>query len=137
MSDKLRCPYTECDSCIVSFDDKRKTKLPLEVYETTKLAIPAGGGEANGEFLVFEDIWDFDNIGMSRPIPEELISGQEEPPISFSWEQHEYKLRKLLRYIICAECDKGPLGIVCEVENDEGNSMNVNLLSLASVRANA
>ncbi|CUS21179.1 LAQU0S02e07756g1_1 [Lachancea quebecensis] len=131
---KLRCPFAGCDSCIVSADEDRKVVLPAEVYEKLRLALPSSQASRSGEFSMFEDIWDFDNIGVSRQVPVEAEGAVESAQeLRFTWKERPYTLGKLQKYLICADCDRGPLGIVCEIADAEGACKTVNLLSLASV----
>ncbi|KAM3159862.1 Dss4 [Lachancea thermotolerans] len=133
---KLRCPFAGCDSCIVSAEEGRKVVLPAEVYDKLRLALPSNQAPRSGEFSVFEDIWDFDNIGVSRQVPTEIEAAAENAQeLRFTWKERPYTLGKLQKYLICADCDRGPLGIVCEILDAEGARETVNLLSLASVLA--
>ncbi|SCV00002.1 LANO_0F04720g1_1 [Lachancea nothofagi CBS 11611] len=133
---KLRCPFSECDCTIVELDSARQTVLPIEVYDKLKLMLPSQETALDGKFSVFEDIWDFDNIGVSRQVPESVlntVAGSSATPIEFVWQEKTCTLGKLQKYLICADCDRGPLGMICEVQSN-GQALSLNLLSSASVR---
>lgn len=53
---------------------------------------------AQTRFLRFASMWDFDNIGVSRPEVEVA------PP------SVELETVTIHRYLVCADCDRGPLG---------------------------
>lgn len=58
-------------------------------------------------YLQVQDVWDFDNIGVSRAVPELLK------------EEDVGNLAKVERLLICSECDKGPIGFAGYIEGNE------------------
>ncbi|SCU91226.1 LADA_0F08790g1_1 [Lachancea dasiensis] len=133
---KLSCPFPGCQSSIVGFEADHSTVLPVDVYKKFKIMLPSENTTVDGQFSVYGDIWDFDNVGVSRAVPDSVLGSDNEQAASkwvFTWKENSYMLGKLTKYLICADCDRGPLGMVCETMRD-GQSVTLNFLSLASVR---
>ncbi|SCV04100.1 LAMI_0H13410g1_1 [Lachancea mirantina] len=127
---QLRCPFEDCRCVVASMDEKRKIQVPEQVY--TKMKLLQNSRERTlrgGQFLVFDDVWDFDNIGVSRSLPVELRNATS----GFALDDDSLTVNEVSKYLICADCDRGPLGAVCEVKTADGGVKVVHLLSLASV----
>lgn len=77
------------------------------------------------KFFKIDDVWDFDNIGVSRP------SGDIKQPII---EENNKVLNiKIERLLICSECDKGPIGFA-GLEGEDTDVKNLKyFLSCSSV----
>lgn len=60
----------------------------------------------NNVFYKAKDIWEFDNIGVSKP-PSSL---QEAEVIKVKSEDGDVHNYAILRYLVCGECDKGVFG---------------------------
>ncbi|SCU89348.1 LAFA_0E17414g1_1 [Lachancea sp. 'fantastica'] len=136
---KLRCPFTECNCAIVDLDESRYASVSPEICKELKLMLPSSEATSDGLFSVFEDIWDFDNIGVSRAVPDGLVNvpaATTTDNLRFKFRNKTYQLHKLQKYLICADCDRGPLGVTYEVKDtSNGGEITVlNMLSLASVK---
>ena len=95
--------------------------------------------KSNNCFLVIDDIWDFDNIGVSKDLPPAVNSlemGSSKPQIQFKYDNETWCIEKCIKYLICAECNKGPIGMMCEVRkigDNDSTTRTLYLLSLQSV----
>lgn len=99
----LRCPFKECNTRIIPYSNK------LITCKSTTHLCHKGSSDNSPElsdklinFYQINDVWDFDNIGVSRPSSE--IS--QDPIISHDNESTIH----IERLIVCSECDRGPLG---------------------------
>ncbi|EGW33942.1 uncharacterized protein SPAPADRAFT_54194 [Spathaspora passalidarum NRRL Y-27907] len=96
----LRCPFKQCNTRIIkyspSFIQISVDNAPQTV-KATKDELPTIERPTN--FYQIDNVWDFDNIGVSRP-----SSISDDPIIG-----HDSTV-KIDRLLICSECDKGPLG---------------------------
>lgn len=111
----IRCPFDRCNARIIKL-------LPL--LASTKLQIGNAPKMASESSFFFQvpDVWDFDNIGVSKAVPE--LKNEEEVG----------KLAKVERLLICSECDKGPIGFAGYVDSDDTNHKNLHYyLSCESV----
>lgn len=103
--------------------------LPVQAYEEMKIMLPAQAHQPTGKFLVVNDVWDFDNIGVSRGVPE-----RHQPGGSIGFLDGTIcTIVKTEKYLICAECDRGPLGVVCNVTRADGTEEALHLLSIESL----
>lgn len=115
--------------------------LPKQFFDKYKLFQAAQGcnGEQNAsqiDFLITDSFWDFDNIGVSRSIEslnlDEGHSPANEAMIPFA--NKKYRVVNASKYLICSECDRGPVGVVLSLQEDDSEAQrDVCLLSLASV----
>ncbi|CCH41472.1 hypothetical protein BN7_1013 [Wickerhamomyces ciferrii] len=100
----IRCPYTKCQARIIKPNDQKIHSLKTG-YEWLKVDQETNSNEKeiDEKFLRIEDSWDFDNIGVSREIPSKVTEIKE-------GETEELDQIKVERFIICADCERGPLG---------------------------
>ena len=75
--------------------------------------------ESTSDFYKVDDVWDFDNIGVSRAV-ENLSS-----PIELALDPGEPVTLNIERLLICSECDKGPLGFAGISEKDAADVKNL------------
>lgn len=88
------------------------------------------------KFLIVNDVWDFDNIGVSKDIPKSLMQDGSKSGVQFELNGEQWYIDRCMKYLICSDCDKGPVGIVCAIskqEHTQDQQRVVNLLSLQSV----
>lgn len=87
----IRCPFAECKTRIIALKP---------ILESTKVELKNAPLMANKStnFFRVDDVWDFDNIGVSR-VAAELEASEEVG-----------QLAKVERLLVCGECDKGPIG---------------------------
>lgn len=111
----IRCPFDNCRTRIIALDEK---------LMGTKTSITNGPKmtKDSTNFFEIEDVWQFDNIGVSRPT-EEIQSSEQVGALS-----------KVERLLICSECDKGPLGFAGYRNSEETDHKKLNYyLSCESV----
>lgn len=72
-------------------------------------------------FFKIDDVWDFDNIAVSKPTAD--LAKPTVADSSFS----------ILRLLICSECDRGPLGFAGHLNGDSDVGKLVYFLSCESV----
>lgn len=81
------------------------------------MAVSKDSSEDLTGFYQINDMWDFDNMGVSRAsedLPQPLISVGDNEPVNFGIE----------RLLVCSECERGPLGFagyIGDVEKDPKN----------------
>ncbi|AMD22596.1 HHL174Wp [Eremothecium sinecaudum] len=129
---EVRCPFEKCNCVFITTDKGAFVELPAQVVAEWSLLLPKKDYDAKGNFLLVKDIWDFTNAGVTRKVPQTLPSGHK---LVIDGVPHVTK--KVLKYLTCADCDRGPMGVMCEVaaDADEGelsSSQTVCLLSLES-----
>lgn len=111
----IRCPFDRCNARIIKL---------LPQLASTKLQIGNAPEMASDSSFFFQvqDVWDFDNIGVSKAVPE------------LKKEEEVGNLAKVERLLICSECDKGPIGFAGYVDSDETDHKNLHYyLSCESV----
>lgn len=96
----IRCPFDGCHVRIMPLTEKL---LATQVALSNAPAMVC----RSKEFFRVDDVWDFDNIGVSKPAAELEVSEEVGP------------LAKLERLLVCSECDKGPLGFAGYTSPDE------------------
>lgn len=125
------CAFTECGCKIIKIDNAPIVKLPSMVLDKFHLMQKSKNQDAEGysDFILVNDVWDFDNIGVSKEIPtnSEILDH-----IEFEHDDEKWQINKHLKYLVCADCDKGPIGMVCSTKF-ENQTKVVYLLSLPSV----
>lgn len=100
----IRCPFKSCNTRIIPLSNKltqqkcdiSNAPLMLNISEKDSESVL-------GKYFKIDDVWDFDNIGVSRP-----SNSVQDPIIKENGEELNIKIERLL---VCSECDKGPLGI--------------------------
>ncbi|GMM33039.1 hypothetical protein DASC09_003640 [Saccharomycopsis crataegensis] len=134
----LRCPFSRCNCRIIpfkyhlsSFDDKNTVQISetpecavvdnatLEVInpQTSKDEESTKNKNKKKKFFKIGDAWDFDNIGVSRPsdIAQPIIHGAE----GSSGPVEDQGKINIQRYLVCADCDRGPLGFAGFVVDED------------------
>ncbi|CAB4254361.1 similar to Saccharomyces cerevisiae YPR017C DSS4 Guanine nucleotide dissociation stimulator for Sec4p, functions in the post-Golgi secretory pathway [Maudiozyma barnettii] len=142
---KAVCAFEACGCKIITINDANIISLPNTALDTFRLMRHRKEVEQdnnkNSDFLIVGDVWDFDNIGVSRDIPATNITDVTEGSLItaddfvFSHEDKIWTITKCVKYLICADCDKGPIGMVCEIADKSTGSDKkiVHMLSLKSV----
>ncbi|SMN19079.1 similar to Saccharomyces cerevisiae YPR017C DSS4 Guanine nucleotide dissociation stimulator for Sec4p, functions in the post-Golgi secretory pathway [Maudiozyma saulgeensis] len=142
---KAVCTFETCKCKIITIDDANVISLPNAALDTFHLMRHRKKEEHENketcDFLVVGDVWDFDNIGVSKDIPSTAITDVEEESkmttdsYEFTHEDKLWTISKCVKYLICADCDKGPIGMICEVTDKATGSDKklVHMLSLKSV----
>lgn len=125
----LRCPFQACNVRIIPCSEKLlASKIQLE--QTPTMMMPSGETKHEEEyFFRIDDVWDFDNIGVSRPASDLAM------PILIPGTGEDDKIQlEIERLLICSECDKGPLGFAGIHSGEELDHKNLKyFLSCASV----
>ncbi|KAK6202998.1 Mss4-like protein [Scheffersomyces amazonensis] len=131
----LRCPFKGCNTRLIKLSNGNpQVKLSSESSSSNvKMIIlqeidrDPVDAKFSSEFYQVNDVWDFDNVGVSRPSDElqrELIHINDDPSIQF----------KIERVLICSECDKGPIGLAGFEANDPNKDVK-NLKYFLSCRS--
>lgn len=124
----LRCPFKACNARIIGSSEKLlANKMHLD--QTPEMMLPSGETKHVEEyFFKIDDVWDFDNIGVSRP------AGDLAKPIIIPGPGDDTIELNIERLLICSECDKGPLGFAGIESGQELDHKNLKyFLSCASV----
>lgn len=104
----VKCPFPSCSTKIIPYTEALRTSI---------LKVPNAPSMVNVEssdidFFKVNDMWDFDNIGVSRPMNEAK---------DFKVDDKNFSIERLL---ICSECDKGPIGFAGHFEGNEDPTPN-------------
>lgn len=98
----IRCPFGSCNTRIIMLSEKLLSSELIIKNSPDMVQISDNADSNPNQFFKINDVWDFDNIGVSRP------SGDIKQPII---EENNKVLNiKIERLLICSECDKGPIG---------------------------
>lgn len=116
----LRCPFAECNTRIIPLTPELKQALVTISGAPDMITSSADAHETANEFYVVNDVWDFDNIGVSRPTDEAPT-----PDIA------DFTIQRLL---VCSECDRGPLGFAGYAGTDDDVKKLRYYLSSTSVK---
>ncbi|KAI5954415.1 hypothetical protein KGF54_002190 [Candida jiufengensis] len=124
----LKCPFPNCNTKIIQYSS---TKLKSQDIENAPKCIGIQNypqikepklSTSTSKFYQINDVWEFDNIGVSRPteIQKEPIllkvDGEEEEEIQINIE----------RLLICSECDRGSLGFAGIEYGKDNDHKNLN-----------
>ncbi|KAG7692208.1 hypothetical protein KL930_005146 [Ogataea haglerorum] len=109
----LRCPFCRCK--IISSTPQRSryasiSPMPREfafVDLSPSLQINSHVPDHNDVFFHVGSMWDFDNIGVSRPSSEIAVEME-------NLENQDKMVLQVARFLTCADCDKGPLGFAAQ-----------------------
>lgn len=136
-----KCSFEECFSELITFDTtnnngkKGLSYLDISFIDKYKLFTHphASTKTDHVEFLVTDSFWEFDNIGVSRSI--ESLKLEDDSHYTLTFNNAEYLLKAATKYLICGECDKGPVGVIVQVEEIKNpeNRRELCLLSTAAV----
>lgn len=98
----IRCPFGSCNTRIIVLTEMLLSN-ELRIQNSPNMVQLSDDSENTAtQFFKINDVWDFDNIGVSRP------SDDIKQPIIE--ENNEILKIKIERLLICSECDKGPIG---------------------------
>ena len=142
MSHIYKCSFKECSSELITFNKKDFNAEKQDITHLNKAFIekyklftkPQDLNPTDDiEFLVTDSFWEFDNIGVSRSI--ETLKLEDHTQYKVTFNKAEYLLKSAKKYLICGDCDKGPLGLIVDVEEiaNPSNKRELCLLSTASV----
>lgn len=102
----IKCPFDSCNTRIIGLTPK----LHSTIIHLGNAPSMAAEGKS---FFEVADVWDFDNIGVSR-VAEELKSSEAVGQLS-----------KVERLLVCGECDRGPIGFAGFVDAEESDVKNL------------
>ncbi|CCK69976.1 guanine nucleotide exchange factor DSS4 KNAG_0D02260 [Huiozyma naganishii CBS 8797] len=136
-----KCSFKECGCNIIAVDYSKLVYLPAAVLDDYQLMqstkstdVDVNTKGPNTPFTLVTDVWAFDNIGVSKDIPPS-IAPETGSQYTFQYENDQWDLVKCVKYMICAECDRGPIGMVCQIMTpDKSEEQMVYMLSLQSVQ---
>lgn len=140
------CAFKDCGSKVIKINEANIVNFPDSIIDAFRLMRDRSNeSKEQVEFLIVNDVWDFENVGVSKDIPPPNITLmkdnetdlEEEVSYEFNHDNKTWKILKCLKYLICADCDKGPIGMVCEAAEKENDSAKkaINFLNLGSVNA--
>ncbi|OWB85527.1 hypothetical protein B5S33_g4195 [[Candida] boidinii] len=161
----IRCPFKNCNSRIIQVSPELSKKLPRyninnlenvlisilendehgnEESDDSRISIGAksdGGAASNLKKLIkLNDMWDFDNIGVSRPnsnlINESFIIKDVDYIDSDNLKDDIGKSIEVIRYLVCADCDRGPIGIAANIIDPISEEQDGHGKDLDKVNAN-
>ncbi|CCC68548.1 hypothetical protein NCAS_0B04640 [Naumovozyma castellii] len=139
---KAICAFGNCGCSIINLNDDKIIQLPGTIFETLHLMQRKQSADikegSTTSFLITEDVWDFDNIGVSKDlmpgISEELNSrANTNTEVSFQHDGNLWYIKKCEKYLICGDCDRGPIGMVCMISQQDDQERRAYLLSLGSL----
>ncbi|KAI3405933.1 hypothetical protein KGF56_001152 [Candida oxycetoniae] len=116
----LKCPFKECNTRIISYSSElhptyiEQAPNCLQI-KTQDEAVPKVASKTT-DFFQVDDVWSFDNIGVSKPSSEI----QKDPIVAKDNEHIEIE-----RLLICSECDRGPLGFAGVPRDSEKTHENL------------
>ncbi|CCF56500.1 hypothetical protein KAFR_0B02020 [Kazachstania africana CBS 2517] len=136
---KTTCSFENCKCSIITIKDENSdmiTEFATDMFNALQLMQQREEDLTNSEFFITKDVWDFDNIGVSKDIPSEILEQDNLNKFVFKYADDQYKIDRCLKYLICADCDRGPIGVVCEVSTVDGGNhkQTLHLISLRSVK---
>lgn len=99
----IKCPFPQCDTKIIPYTEA----LVQSVIEVPNAPEMVNVDQPVTKFFRVEDMWDFDNIGVSRPLQDIK---------DFKINDEIFDIERIL---ICSECDKGPIGFAGHFSNQE------------------
>lgn len=114
----LRCSYNKCNTKIISLG------LDHPHFTVTNGPSMIKPQETSGDSNVFfkvDDVWNFDNIAVSKPLPDLSTPVIDSAPF------------KIERLLICSECSRGPIGFAGHESEDTHVNKLVYYLSSSSV----
>lgn len=97
----IRCPFGTCNTRIIPLSEKLISN-ELHIQNSPDMVQLSDNSNPTSLFYKINDVWDFDNIGVSRPSDD-----IKQPIIRENDKTLNIKIERLL---ICSECDKGPIG---------------------------
>ncbi|CCG23289.1 guanine nucleotide dissociation stimulator [Candida orthopsilosis Co 90-125] len=123
----LRCPFTNCNARIIAYSsaipsfniENAPNCVYIESFQFDKTNPKLSSSTIS--FYRISDVWDFDNIGVSKP--SEILA----EPIIVGSQVHEEEHEKIdvERLLICSECDRGPLGFAGIVSGGDKDHRNL------------
>lgn len=116
----VRCPVGGCHARIIPYAGLAHVRV-----ENAPAMVSVRPGDAHTHFLQVDDVWDFDNIGVSRP-----AADLAQPRITAVAGDLDVAVERLL---VCSECDRGPLGFAAIPRGRAGHESLQYFLCAASV----
>ncbi|KAI5968253.1 hypothetical protein CANMA_002469 [Candida margitis] len=124
----LRCPFPSCHARIIAYSatatpsvdiDHAPLCASIESYHSQK-SDPKLSSSTTA-FYSIGDVWDFDNIGVSKPsevLPDPIVVGA-------NGHEDESEKVDVERLLICSECDRGPLGFAGIAIGEDKTHLNL------------
>lgn len=105
MERRVLCPFG-CGTSIIDLTNEHLERT-LPAGDLSALSIQFKASRPLNRFVKIGDVWDFNNIGVSKQAQQETVKIGEGGP------EEEQKVT-VVKFLTCGECDKGPLGFVSE-----------------------
>ncbi|EGV61356.1 Guanine nucleotide dissociation stimulator for Sec4p [Yamadazyma tenuis] len=106
----VKCPFPNCDTKIISYTEPLRESV-VQIPSAPEM-VNLEKTPSSSKFFRISDMWDFDNIGVSRPL---------EQYTDFKIDSQTFDIERIL---ICSECDKGPIGFAGHFNHDTEKSPN-------------
>lgn len=123
----LRCPFDGCSARIFASAKEELLARSTKCFNPPQMVTLSNDADTtcNNEYLMIQDVWDFDNIGVSKPSIDSCV-------IKFCANDRNGQIR-LERLLTCSECDKGPIGFAGHSEEETDVQKLLYFLSCSSV----
>lgn len=98
----IRCPFSKCHTRLIKPQSNETHTLEIPNFQFLQAEHKEEDDDEqikDPTFMKIADVWDFDNIGVSKEYPDNLCSSDGR--------------MKVERLIICSDCERGPLGFAC------------------------
>lgn len=105
----VKCPFPNCNTKVIPYTESLKQSI-AEICNAPSMVNIEDTSSSNTHFFQVQDMWDFDNIGVSRPLGDHK---------DFRIDDKVFDIERLL---ICSECDKGPIGFAGHFQEDQNKS---------------
>ncbi|CAD1808333.1 Mss4 family protein [Candida parapsilosis] len=129
----LRCPFANCHARIIVYS----SSIPSVTLKEAPHCITTDSNNSSPTlntsttaFYRINDVWDFDNIGVSKPskvLPEPVVVGTIGNIGDEDKQQQQQQKEKIdvERLLICSECDRGPLGFAGIAAGEDKDHKNL------------
>lgn len=123
----LRCPFDSCGARIFASAKEGLLSRSTKCSNTPQMVTFSHDADttSNEEYFMIQDVWDFDNIGVSKPSTDSGL-------VKFSANDRDGQIR-LERLLTCSECDKGPIGFAGHIGEETDVKKLLYFLSCSSV----
>lgn len=103
--EKIICPF-DLKTSIIDLNNNLKFKI-VNLPSDSQIKFKKPLNSTGDHFIKINDVWDFNNIGVSNQSHLNL-----EIKLKEITNEMETKDIKIAKFLICGDCDKGPLGFV-------------------------
>ncbi|KAH3687607.1 hypothetical protein WICPIJ_001417 [Wickerhamomyces pijperi] len=121
----IRCPFAKCNTRLIKPKSNETFNVSVNGLDFLQAVKPSNISTKEsssdhvssledeqsepsnnpGSFIKVSDVWDFDNIGVSKEFPDDITISNGV---------------NVERLIICSDCERGPLGFACFESSETG-----------------